>query len=382
MNNKTLILIILTALYLLPTRPAIIVHGPFLQNVYENEATIVWETDCPTIGWIELAPDDSTAFFAESRPRYYDTKIGIRQTSYLHAVRLTGLSAGTTYRYRVMGLEVKKHEAYWALFGGYAHNKPPYAFTTLDSKKKNTSFIVLNDIHEDTMMMEKLVRKVDYNNRDMVIFNGDMMNYFQHDSTFFHGFMDEAVKLFASNKPLYYVRGNHETRGIMSAHFQDYICPRQPNLYFAWQQGPIFFIALDTGEDKPDDNEEYEGFTDYDAYRTEQAKWLEKVVKSEAFKNAKWRIVIGHIPPAMDKSAWHGDSDIRKKFVPILNNAGINLMICGHFHKFSYHPNVDGINFPVLVNSNNSIVDAQTSNGQLHLKILDIDGKEIFNHIY
>ena len=63
-------------------------------------------------------------------------------------------------------------------------------------------------------------------------------------------------------------------------------------------------------------------------------------------------MVIGHIPPAMDKSAWHGDIEVRQKFIPILNNARVDLMICAHTHRFSYHPHAEGINFPLVINSN------------------------------
>ena len=37
-------------------------YGPYLQNVKENEATIVWVADKPSIGWVELAPDDGTHY--------------------------------------------------------------------------------------------------------------------------------------------------------------------------------------------------------------------------------------------------------------------------------------------------------------------------------
>ena len=40
-----------------------ILYGPYLQNVKENEATIVWVADKPSIGWVELAPDDGTHYY-------------------------------------------------------------------------------------------------------------------------------------------------------------------------------------------------------------------------------------------------------------------------------------------------------------------------------
>ncbi len=45
----------------------------YLQNVKENEATIVWEADKPSIGWVELVPDDGTHYYGEERTKYFDT---------------------------------------------------------------------------------------------------------------------------------------------------------------------------------------------------------------------------------------------------------------------------------------------------------------------
>ncbi len=50
-----------------------ILYGPYLQNVKENEATIAWEADKPSIGWVELAPDDGTHYYGEERTKYFDT---------------------------------------------------------------------------------------------------------------------------------------------------------------------------------------------------------------------------------------------------------------------------------------------------------------------
>ena len=34
-----------------------LVHGPYLQNLRPDEVTIVWLSDKPSVGWVELAPD-------------------------------------------------------------------------------------------------------------------------------------------------------------------------------------------------------------------------------------------------------------------------------------------------------------------------------------
>lgn len=37
-------------------------YGPYLQNLKETETTIVWVSNKPSIGWVELAPDDGSNF--------------------------------------------------------------------------------------------------------------------------------------------------------------------------------------------------------------------------------------------------------------------------------------------------------------------------------
>lgn len=363
-----------------------ILHGPYLQNVYETEATIVWTTNNESCGWVELAPDDGTNFYAFDRPKYYDTHIGIKRIGTVHAVRLTGLKPGTKYRYRVYSQEVLKREG-WHIIWGYVaatdvYGKAPLAFTTNDSSKPEASFLVLNDIHERIDVMKNLLERGDYKNRDMVIYNGDMVSILTEDEGLFKGFLDESVSLFAAEKPFYYVRGNHETRGAAAANFHTYVCPQQKNLYFTWQEGPVFFIALDTGEDKPDDDLEYAGANAYDEYRTEQAEWLKEVVKSEAYKKARYHVVIAHIPPGADADAWHGDREVKDKFLPSLNGAGVDIMICGHYHRYIYHPTFDGADFPVLINSNNSYVSGETHDGKLHIKVVDVKGKTLLDKEY
>lgn len=69
--------------------------GPCLQNVKEDEATIVWIVNKPSIGWVELAPNDRTHYYGEERSRYFDTTNGVKNTSLLHTVKVKALTPGT-----------------------------------------------------------------------------------------------------------------------------------------------------------------------------------------------------------------------------------------------------------------------------------------------
>lgn len=72
-------------------------HGPYLQNVGEDQATIVWHTKTNSIGWVEIAPDDGTNFYYTERPKRFDSSLGVKNISKIHAVTLDDLRPGTTY---------------------------------------------------------------------------------------------------------------------------------------------------------------------------------------------------------------------------------------------------------------------------------------------
>lgn len=191
-----------------------ILYGPYLQNVKENEATIVWVADKPSIGWVELAPNDGTHYYGEERPKYFDTTNGVKNTSLLHAVKVKALTPGTTYRYRIYSQEVLSHEGINVIYGRVAasdvYKKNALTFTTCDSNKKETSFVMINDIHGRENIITKLLNNANYKDKDLIIFNGDMVSEFKDEQTIFNGFMKESIDLFASEKPMYYARGNHE----------------------------------------------------------------------------------------------------------------------------------------------------------------------------
>lgn len=350
-------------------------HGPYLQNVGENEVTVLWVTSTDAMSWVEIAPDDGSHFYADERPQYFQTENGRKLVGKLHQITIKGLEKGTTYRYRIYSRQVFDHLHWDTSFGKVAASNPyrTFSFTTLDQDKPEFSFTVVNDIHEDPEALEDLLSHVDLEKRDFVVYNGDMMTHINSEEHMFKGFMDKTVELFASHKPFYYARGNHETRGPFSTRFMNYFPTPSGKPYFTFRQGPVFFLFLDGGEDKPDSDIEYGGLSAFDEFREEQAKWLEKVVESEEFKNAPQKVAIIHIPPYT--STWHGTLEVERLFAPILNEAGIDLMISGHTHRHGFIPAGEkGNQFPILINGNREVVDVQVLSSGLEIQIKDRDG--------
>ena len=363
-----------------------ILYGPYLQNVKDTEVTLVWDSDKPSVGWVEIAPNDDSHFYGDERPKYFDTTNGVKNTATLHTVKVKGLKPATTYRYRVYAQEVRGHEGIFVDYGRVAatdvYSKKPLTFTTCDRNKKETSFLMVNDIHGREGLITQLLNVGKFQDKDLILFNGDMVSIFKDRETIFNGFMKESIDLFAAEKPMYYARGNHETRGEFATSFQRYFSPKEPYLYYIFRQGPVCFIMLDTGEEKPDSDIEYSGITDYDNYRSEQVEWMKTLKENPDFQQATFRVVVAHMPPSAEPGIWHGQKEVLEKFVPILNELGIDLMLCGHLHRTLYEAPSSAIHFPILVNSNNSVVSVQVANREMQVEVLDTDGKSVTRKSY
>ncbi|MCG6186801.1 purple acid phosphatase family protein [Maribellus maritimus] len=357
-----------------------ITHGPYLQALTENEVTIVWTTNRKGISWVELAPDDDTHFYLTERPRIYSEGFGFKVVDSVHVVTLTNLEPNTTYRYRIYSQEVLSHVGTKVLYGTVAasnvYRKKPFEFATNNPKKNDISFLVINDIHGNNDLMENLLKGTDWGKTDLVFFNGDMTNDIRSEEQLFGDFLDKSVELFASETPMYYARGNHETRGNFATTFPRYFPTPTKQLYYMFRQGPVCFVVLDCGEDKPDSDLEYSRIVAFDRYRTQQANWLKEAVKKDIFLDTPYRVVIVHMPPF---GGWHGEQEIKDKFVPVLEKAGIDVMLCGHLHRHVFKKAGDGQNFPIIANANKAVIKAHTENSVLVLDVADEEGKVVQN---
>lgn len=360
-----------------------IIHGPYLQAVTETEATIMWVTDVDALSWVEVAPEDGKHFYYKDRPKFYQTFNGKRVIGTIHQVKITGLEAGKKYRYAIASKEVIEQKGNRIHYGNVVstnvYRKGAQIIPTLDPKKESIEFVVMNDVHAKNEKIEAyLTHCFDKSSTDMVIFNGDMVSSIPTEQILFTGFLDTAVKRFASDVPFFFVRGNHENRGKCSTKYLDYFPTTTGKPYYTFTHGNTFFIMLDGGEDKPDSNLEYYETAAYDAYRAEVAEWLKKVVESEECKNAKHRIVCLHMPPIDGHKMWHGTKQIRELYIPILNKANISVMLCGHVHTYSFH--TDQAEFPILVNAFDTALKAKVDGNGIKIDVVDMEGKVKHTH--
>ena len=355
-----------------------ITHGPWLCDMTSTGVTVVWTTDKPALSWVEIAEDNGNSFYQKEHKRHYETVAGRRQAhKRAHAVRLKHLKPGTRYNYRIFSQEVvewKYNDAvkYGDVAATNVFSRAPLRFTTFPEKGSDISFLVFNDIHGRADYMAELVKNEDFSTHDFVLFNGDMSSSVENSDQLFKDYIDTAVSLYASELPLIYNRGNHETRGRHADFLAEYFPTNSKNFYQLYMVGDIACLVLDCGEDKPDNDIEYGNLADYDAYRVEESEWLRQVVASESFRNAAARIVFLHIP--LGNGSWHGNLHLEELFLPILNEAGIDVMFSGHTHRYGFREPNEKVRFPILINDNQSYIRCNVTADKIKAEIVGPKG--------
>lgn len=354
-----------------------IAHGPYLQEVTTDGATFAFQTSQPSFSFIELKKEGE-----EDSNNYAGLQHGLKQAdATFFAIRAEELQPNTTYQYRIHAKEIKSFQPYKVVFGDSIASSW-YTFRTIDPKLKGGSIFITSDMHSNPKLLKNLLERCDYKTCTSFFYAGDMMNYMTENGEHpFTSFIDTSVEMFATSIPFEFVRGNHETRGNMARIFPSFFPKQNGKIYGSYLMGDVMVIMLDTGEDKSDSHPVYAGLTDFDNYRSEQARWLEKVVKSKEFKKAKYRIVISHFPLVVDKewekgTTWKGCQDASQKFLPILNRVGIDLIVAGHTHRFFYHePEESGNQCPVLEQGAMCATRLDLADGNIHIKVIGKNGE-------
>ena len=199
------------------------------------------------------------------------------------------------------------------VYGDYAgsdvYRGKPFLLRPIPNSSEKVKFAVVNDIHEDSQRLSDLLSRAP-KDIEFLVLNGDMLSRMDSERQIFEGFMNEIVKFTRSEMPVYFARGNHETRGEFSEEFLKYFPTPTGKPYYSFKWGNACFVMLDAGEDKPDSDIEYFSTTDFDAYRREQAEWFAELIKNEDFKKAPVKIMARLAP--FQEAFYAADKRIRR----------------------------------------------------------------------
>ena len=364
--------------------PTDVICGPWISDVTPTSFTVNWVTEGETLSWVEAGVDDGCVFYASKKEKYYQTVAGKRVTGNKHSVKVAGLQPGTQYVYRICGKRVADGtNAYFMKYGSEKAAKAKNTVRTLDHNAPSCKFAIVSDIHARDDHFKALTNGLNPQELDFFVVNGDLVSQiYDIDETTRHAV--NPIQPLVANLPYLYVRGNHEGRGNEHHKLSEVFPMRERDgWYYTFRQGPVAFIVLDAGEDKPDSDVEYGDLAEYDPYREAQLEWLKEAVKRSEIASAPIKICLMHIPAYKDKTTWYAQNWVNENFVPVLNEAGVNLMLSGHIHQHRMiEAGYSGNNFPILCSSNNERFVVSSDGKTITVEAYDAAGKltKSYNH--
>lgn len=348
---------------------------PYLQNPGTDEMTVMWLTNVPARSWVEYGTDPDNL----KRARTFIEGVMVANNK-INRVRLTGLQPGTRYYYRVVSQEITRYSSYYKEFGDTVRSDIK-SFTTWSDDMKDFRVIVYNDIHSNMEMFNKLHSLVEDKPYDLVIFNGDCFDDVEVESDIVDRLLTYTPRIKSDEIPSIFIRGNHETRGEYSLHLWDYLGRMGGRSYSVFSLGDTRFVLLDCGEDKPDDHWVYYDMNDYTQHRIDQAEFLKEELQSAAFKDARKRVLIHHIPIFGVKSdSFSPCSDL---WIPVLENAPFNISLNGHTHRYRViEKGETGNNFPVIIGGGNrepdgTVIVLEKKGDKLTVEVINAAGKKL-----
>jgi len=362
--------------------PIDIEFGPWVTNVSEDSFTILWTTKTDNLGWVEVTSDLKTPWGRLDVKPVHSTFAGRWLMGRMHSVSVTGLQKGTQYRYRVCGQKVVDDCEEQDLVFGMEKKSGVFYIKTFDNEKADCHFSAVNDIHMDKNMFSTLMDQMDISNTDFVLLNGDITTAGNYSVDTLVAYSVDPIGRALKRIPVMYARGNHEGRGNnWMASYQVFPTRTPGQFYYTFRQGPVAFIVLDSGETKPAVSTSYAGKPFYEEYLEEELSWAKEAVKAKDFADAPLKVCIIHVP--MDgvpsTSEYNTRNWMRDNFIPLLNEAGVDLTINAHLHKsFVTEPNDKiGNKFPMVVNGRGTRLQFDADASGISLKFFDENGNVV-----
>jgi predicted phosphodiesterase len=335
---------------------------PLLLDVSDSSVVVEWMTDSAADGRVrygEHAPDH-TAVAAHD---------GLLDVGTFHRVVIDGLEPGHSYQYQVASRRVVALKPYWPERGN-AVQGATLRFTALDAARPDARFAVVTDTHENVPRIHTLLGEIRKTPEDFVAHLGDTVNWAASEPQFKDVFLAPTAEDLGGTVSLLYVHGNHEYRGPFARELGPYLHAQDGRYDYARDDGPLHLIAIDTGEDKPDDTNVYAGLNDLRDYRRAGLARFGQALAAPRTRGAPFTVVLGHQPD------WGWTGGDNAKWTQLANAAHVDLFIAGHEHRFMLiKPGERGNDFPILVVGQDQVAWVEATDATLKVTVTDSNGK-------
>jgi hypothetical protein len=277
-----------------------LVRGPYLVGLGEREVTLVFDSDLPTAAEVQWGAGE--AYHASARSSF-----GTH-----HVVKLSGLSPGTVYHYRVRA-HTGEHAELDA--GDSVFHTPPDGGRPL-------RFAVYGDVRSGHDVHAALNQSLSDEQPDFAILTGDLVDR-GSDEGDWERFFEIAGPLLRS-LAIFPAIGNHEyaSRGKGLVAFMQYFrwplaLPDDEPPWYSFDVGVAHFVALDSNSYKS----------------ARQLAWLDRDLREARRRGARALFVYAHEGPA--SAGLHGDNAVcARDYVPVLERNRVSMFFGGHDHDY------------------------------------------------
>ena len=325
-----------------------------------DDYCVIWETSKKGSGYVKYS------YQGKEVVRYDETGGVIRTDETIHRVfvpkeelRGNDYAVGSQYVGFKMAYDAIKGETVESdtiRFGG-------------EEKDDGIRILCVSDIHGAEPFLYKAVSRLD-DTPDLIVMLGDAASVMETKAQFSEKILANASRLSGGSVPVAFVRGNHEARGEFAPRLKEYLPASGDGLYYAFDFGPLSAVVLDTGEDKSDDDREYSGLADFEAYRARQQQWIDSL-RAEDF-GGRYKLVFAHLPNTSDLFGrdWAGP----------FREMGFDLQVSAHLHKAQF---TDGA-LPVLIDGGTQPAGFLVStivlkDGKIDVTVTDADGNAVLS---
>ena len=289
--------------------------------------SVTWVTDRAGIGWISYK-------YKDKNYTVYDQKNGLKRTDdNIHFVKVPKSHLDNN-SYSVHFRPVTKHETNSATYGTEV-NLGTYNFRGYRGQGE-IKMLTLSDVHGYGDLAKKTVYQQNIT-PDLILLNGDIYNYLQEKSHLQFIF-NLAGDLSGGECPVFYLRGNHETRGKFASNLLSYLPTATGEFYYTSSYGPVRIICMDMGEDKADSHAEYGGLVEFAKHRKQELAWLKSLSYDDSYT---YTINFCHTPFL--------SNNVDTNYAPTLSSLGVSLSIAGHTHSNDLRVPTANIPFYVFV---------------------------------
>ena len=265
--------------------------------------------------------------------RYFDHINGVVRTdTRIHRVNVPQNELDKAKHYTAVIIPLIKRLDYESRFG--SEIKYEYDFSPVPEKDVNIYHI--SDTHGNSdhaiLSAQNFGKKI-----DLLILNGDIVNSSERVSDF-----DTIYRLTHSithgSIPVICSRGNHDLRGKAAEKIGEYIPTVNGNTYYTLRAGNIWALVLDTGEDKPDDHEEYGGAVWCHPFRVRQTEYIKSVIENADNEynapGVEHKFIIAHNPfTYLNNPPFDIEQDMFREWTKLLREqVKPELFFAGHVH--------------------------------------------------